>query len=955
MTNKLESALRAAIEGEVRFGDGDRALYATDSSNYRMVPIGVVIPLHIDDVIETVRLAREFDVPILSRGGGTSLAGQCCNHAVVMDFSKHINHVLEVNPAKRLARVQPGTNLDDLRALTERHGLTFGPDPATHNRNTLGGMIGNDSCGTHSVMAEFAGNGARTADNIEALEVLTYDGTRLVVGATSPEEFERICAEGGRKAEIYGALHELAARYGDAIRKGYPDIPRRVSGYNLPDLLPEKGFNVARALTGTESTCVTLLEATVKLIPSPRHRVVLALGFDSSYEAGDAVPFIREFRPIALEGLDDVLLNYMRRKSMFPAEIAMLPQGNGWLLVEFGGDSQEAAVQQARNLMSALKKQKDPPSMKLVEERSEQRRMWAVRENALGATAFPPGEADTWEGWEDSAVPVDKIGPYLRDLRALLDKHGYRCTLYGHFGQGCIHTRIDFDFRTTPGIENYRAFTQEAAELVCHKYGGSLSGEHGDGQSRGDLLPIMFGPEVLQAMREFKAIWDPRGRMNPGKLIDALPRTSHLRLGTHYAPKEVETHFAYPKDGGSFAHATLRCVGVGECRRQHGGVMCPSFQVTREEKHSTRGRAHLLFEMMEGDVVVEGWKSEAVKESLDLCLACKGCKSDCPVNVDMATYKAEFLSHYYRGRARPRSAYSFGLIDAWARLGSLAPGTVNFLTQTPGFRSIAQQVAGMPPQRSIPKFAERTFRSWFSERPRHLPHGQRVILWPDTFNDHFYPDTLAAAVDVLEFAGCEVVVPRSGLCCGRPLYDYGMLDRAKAYLHEILHELQDEIRAGTPMVGLEPSCVAVFRDELINLFPNDMDAVRLSDQTFTLGEFLQRYPVKLPQLKRRALLHGHCHHKSVMKLDSEVALLKQLGLQLEIPDSGCCGMAGSFGYEAEHYAISLKIGERALFPAVRGLPPGAETVAMGTSCRRQIADGTGLRARHLVEVLAEAL
>jgi FAD/FMN-containing dehydrogenase/Fe-S oxidoreductase len=888
---------------------------------------------------------------VLARGGGTSLAGQCCNVAVVLDFSKHLNRILDLDPQARRARVEPGVVLDDLRDAAEAHHLTFGPDPATHTHCTLGGMIGNNSCGVHSVMA------GKTDDNVEELEVLTYDGLRLRVGATSAEELARIVRSGGRRGEIYARLQALRDRYADLIRERYPDIPRRVSGYNLPALLPENGFHVARSLVGSEGTCVTVLEATVRLVPSPPARTLLVLGYPDVYAAADHVPEILEHGPIGLEGIDDVLVGNLRRKGERAEDLRLLPEGGGWLLVELGGDSREESDARARAVMAALQGRPDAPSMAVCDDPGQARRLWRIRESALAVTAHVPGEPPAWEGWEDSAVAPERLGSYLRELRRLLEKHGYACSLYGHFGQGCVHTRIDFDLVTEAGIRRFRAFVEEAADLVI-RFGGSLSGEHGDGQSRAELLPRMFGPELVAAFRELKSIWDPGGRMNPGKVVDPFRLDENLRLGTGYRPPRLRTHFQFPDDDGSLASATLRCVGVGACRKTASGTMCPSYRATREEMHSTRGRARLLFEMLAGDPLAGGWRDEHVKEALDLCLACKACKGECPVEVDLATYKAEFLSHYYSRRLRPRSAYAFGLIPWWARLASRAPRAANLVTQTPGLRQLAKLAAGIAPERSIPAFARSTFRKRFAARKSGNGNERRVLLWPDTFNDHFHPEVAEAAVAVLEGLGYRVEIPRRPLCCGRPLYDWGMLGLAKRQLRRILGELRHEIRAGTPIVALEPSCAAVFRDELVNLFPRDEDARRLSQQVFLLSEFLVREDVldRLPALRRRALLHGHCHQKALMPRDGEKEVLEAMGVDLEVLDSGCCGMAGAFGFEAgERYEVSVRCGERVLLPAVRQAPGDALIVADGFSCREQIAQGTGRGALHLAQVLQMAL
>jgi FAD/FMN-containing dehydrogenase/Fe-S oxidoreductase len=946
----LASELRKTLQGEVRFDDGSRALYATDSSNYRQVPIGVVLPKDADDVAATIATCRRFGAPLLPRGGGTSLAGQCCNVAVVLDFSKYMNRVLEVDPDKRIARVQPGTILDDLRHAAEQYHLTYGPDPSTHTHCTLGGMIGNNSCGVHSVMA------GMTSDNVETLDIVTYDGQRMRVGAAGEDELARLIAAGGRRGEIHARLHALVERYAPLIRERYPDIPRRVSGYNLVDLLPERGFHVGRGLVGSEGTCATVLEATVRLVESPPGRVVLLLGYPNVATAADHVPEVMAHGPVGLEGFDDLLVDLCRRRRLHPDGLDLLPDGGGWLLVEFGAETREAAAERARSVMETLGGRSGAPTMKLIEDPRQQRLIWLVRESGLGATAVAPDGRHNWEGWEDSAVAPEKFGAYLRDLRALMDRYDYGGSFYGHFGQGCLHTRINFDLESSAGIERFDAFLEDAGDLVIG-YGGSVSGEHGDGQARATLLPKMFGPELMQAFREFKAIWDPDGKMNPGKVIDAYRPDENLRLGTDYRPAEPRTRFQFPDDGGSLAHASLRCVGVGKCRRLDGGTMCPSFMVTREEMHSTRGRARLLFEMLQGDALRAGWRDEHVKEALDLCLACKGCKGDCPVKVDMATYKAEFLSHYYAGRIRPMSAYTMGLIYWWARLASLAPGLTNALLGAPALSGAAKAAAGIARGRHMPAFAPQTFKQWFHSRKPVNVGAPQVLLWADTFNNHFRPQTAIAAVEVLEAAGYQVLVPERSLCCGRPLYDFGMLDTAERLLRQILDALRPQIAAGIPVVGLEPSCVAVFRDELINLFPNDEDAQRLSRQAFLLSEFLERHATgyEPPKLARKALVHGHCHHKAVMGMGAQEKLLWKMGLDYTMPEAGCCGMAGSFGFEEDHYDVSIKVGERALLPAVRAADKDILIVADGFSCREQIAQTTDRRALHLAEVLRMGL
>jgi FAD/FMN-containing dehydrogenase/Fe-S oxidoreductase len=839
--------------------------------------------------------------------------------------------------------------LDTLRAAAEAHGLTFGPDPATHRHCTLGGMIGNNSCGVHSVTA------GRTEDNVHELDVLTYDGLRLRVGPTPNDALARILAGGGRRAEIYAGLRALADRYADLIRARYPDIPRRVSGYNLPALLPENGFDVARALVGTESTCAIVLEATVRLVDSPPFRALAVLGYPDIYAAADDVPFVLEAGPIALEAWEENLLAEFRRTGVHPEKLRLLPPGGGWLIVEFGGATRREAADRARALAARALARAQPPTAALYDDPGAEAFIWRIREWGLAAAAGAPGRGMRWEGWEDSAVAPARLGGYLRDLRALLDRYGYHADFYGHFGQGCVHMRIDFDLQTAAGLSAFRAFMQEAAALVV-RYGGSLSGEHGDGQARGELLPVMFGPELVQAFREFKAIWDPDHRLNPGKVVDAYRMDENLRLSV-YPRREPVTHFQFPADGGGFSRAALRCVGVGECRRPGGGTMCPSYMVTREERHSTRGRARLLFEMLSGDALHGGWRDEHVKEALDLCLACKGCRADCPARVDMATYKSEFLSHYYAGRLRPRAAYAMGLVHWWARLFGRAPGLANVLTQHEPTARWLKAVAGIAPQRRLPKLAARSFRSAFV-RPRPTrAAAPRVVLWTDTFNDHFHPETAQAAVGALTAAGWQVDIPARVLCCGRPLYDWGMLDLARAQLRAVLRAMRPEIEAGTPVVVLEPSCLAAFRDEMLNLLADDADAARFARQCLSLGEFLARSAsaAGLPRLHARAVVHGHCHQKAVIGLQGELAVLDRLGVAGEVLDSGCCGMAGAFGFEADKYEVSMQVGERVLLPAVRAAAPDVLVMADGFSCREQIAQATGRRPLHLAEVLALAL
>ncbi len=949
---ELERELKRVVRGEVRFDAGSRAMYASDASNYRQVPVGLVVPRDAEDVAAAVAACQKLGAPVLPRGAGTSLAGQSCNVAVVLDFTKYMNQILEIDTGRGFARVQPGIVLDTLRARAEQAHMTFAPDPSTHSRCTIGGMIGNNSCGTHSLL------GGKTVDNIVELNILLYDGTRMTVGATPEEELEAIVKEGGRRGEIYAKLRAIRDQNAGLIRAKFPRIPRRVSGYNLDELLPENGFQMARALVGTEGTCALVLEAKLKLIHSPHQRTLVGLGYPDAYQAADHVPEILEFHPIGLEGLEGGIVDGLAKKKA--TNLELLPEGRGLLLVEFGTDDAAESEAIARRMVERVGGLPGAPVARIYN-KAEAKAVWQLREAGPRASAFYPGAPAQWDGWDDSAVAPEKLGPYLRDLRALLDSFGYVGAFYGHFGHGCVHLRVSFDLRSENGVRRFLEFMDRAADLVI-SYGGSLSGEHGDGQSRASLLPKMFGPELMRAFAEFKAAWDPANGMNPHKVVDPYPIAENLRLGADYKPMRPATHFQYPEDDGSYVKAMERCIGLGMCRKSDTGGMCPSYMVTLEEEHSTRGRAHMLYELLQGEVVRGGWKDEQVKQALDLCLACKACKSECPANVDLATYKAEFLAHYYEGRGRPLFAEAFGKADRWLRVAGAAPWAANFLTHTPGFKHVLQGVLGLAPEREIPRLARQNFRSWARRNGgagRFVlgAHGREVLLWVDTFNDYFHPETLRAGMEALAGAGFRVTIPAQRVCCGRPLYDFGMLVEARAYLENVLRALAPQIDAGMPIVVLEPSCASVFRDELRNLMPEDARGARLASQTFLLSEFLERHApdYEPPRLERRVILHGHCHQKALMKMGHAEELLRKMGAQVESLDAGCCGMAGPFGYEKGKYAVSQAVGERVLLPAVRRAAEDAVIVSDGFSCREQIAAGTGRRAVHIAEAIRLAV
>ncbi|MBP2328625.1 FAD/FMN-containing dehydrogenase/Fe-S oxidoreductase [Kibdelosporangium banguiense] len=955
----LVTSLRERVDGEIRFDAGSRAAYSTDASNFRQMPIGVVIPRTPEAAVEAVAVAREFDAPVLSRGGGTSLAGQCTNTAIVIDWSKYCTRLESVDVNARTCVVQSGIVLDELSRQLADTGLRYGPEPATHMNCTIGGMIGNNSCGA---TAQRTG---KVVDNIARLEVLLYDGTRFWCGETTDDDYARIERRGDLRASVYRRLRHLRDTYADRIRERYPDIPRRMSGYNLDSLLPEHDFDVAGLLTGSESTLVTILRAELELVTVLNERTLVVLGFPDIYRAADAVPAILPHDPIALEGMDARLIRDEQIKHLNDKARGELPKGHAYLMVQFGASTKDEVEQQAQRLLDGIGESEHDPA--------HEDELWQVREAGLGATAHIPNHPDTFEGWEDSAVAPDRLGDYLRRLQGLYQEFGYADntgpSLYGHFGQGCVHTRIPFDLYTTNGVAAYRQFMQRAADLVA-EFGGSFSGEHGDGQSRGELLPRMFGADLVDAFGKLKAIFDPGDKMNPGKVVHPSPLDDHLRLGSSWAPAvDQRLHFHYPHDGGSFAEAANRCVGVGKCR-QHtnskGAVMCPSYQVTKDEEHSTRGRARLLFEMLDGhgdSPIQDGWRSGAVKDALDLCLSCKGCKADCPADVDMATYKAEFLAHHYQGRPwrRPRSDLSMGWLPTIAHAVSRLrlSRIVNAATHTPLLSTLAIALAGVE-KRQIPLFARESLQHWFHRRGSRPGHRGTAVLWPDTFTGFFHPHIGKAAVEVLEDAGWQVTMPARPLCCGLTWISTGQLTTAKRILTRTVRALARHVRAGGLVVGLEPSCTAVFRSDALDLFPGDHDVRRLHEQTVTLAELLTEHtdgyqppPVAVDQ----ALAQVHCHQHAIMGWDADRTLLRQAGVHIEQLESGCCGLADNFGFERGHLDVSKACAERVLLPRLRAAAPSTTVLADGFSCRTQIheLDSGGHKGVHLAELLAQAL
>ncbi|WP_129840888.1 FAD-binding and (Fe-S)-binding domain-containing protein [Streptomyces sp. RFCAC02] len=934
-TTELAAALRAAVRGGVDFSPAGRALTTMDASNHRRVPLGVVAPRDAADVAAALAVCRERGVPVVPRGGGTSIAGQATGTGVVLDFTRHMNAVVAVDAEAGTAVVQPGAVCDALRAAAAPHGLTFGPDPSTHSRCTLGGMIGNNACGSHSVAW------GTTADNVTRLDVLTYRGAaaRLERGGTGVPEPLRTAVEG------------LVTDRLALLRTGYPDLPRRISGYAVDELLPEKGRDWARAFTGSEGTLGVVTEATVRLVRAPGARALAVLGYADESAAAEAAPGLLGAGPLTVEGM---------AADLVPSEAARsaLPPGGAWLFVEAGGADAAEAAAGARALVRAAGG--SVTGSAVVTDPAAQRVLWRVREDASGTATRMPDGGEAWPGWEDCAVPPARLGPYLREFRGLLADHGLRGAPYGHFGDGCIHIRIDFDLLTPEGIARYREFGSDLADLVA-AHGGSLSGEHGDGLARAELLPRMYGDELVGVFGEFKDAWDPDGGLNPGVLARPDRMDENLRFtGLPRTPLPVA--FAYPQDGGDFSAAVRRCVGVAKCREVSAGgagqVMCPSFRATGDEAHSTRGRARLLHEMLLGEVVTDGWRSPEVRDALDLCLSCKGCRSDCPVGVDMATYKAEFLHHHYAGRRRPAAHYALGRLPAWLRLTAAlrAAPAANAAARVDVLAAVAKRFAGIAPERAVPPVAARPFTRWWRGAGGRFRSGRPVVLFPDTFTNYLSPEAGSAAAEVLSAAGLRPAVPPGAVCCGLTYVTTGQLDAARAVGRRTLGRLAPALDAGLPVTVLEPPCAAALRTDLPELLPDDPRAHRLADSVRTFAETIEEYAPgwEPPRVDRPVAGQTHCHQHAVLGDAADRRLRERAGLTGDLA-GGCCGLAGNFGFEKGHYDVSVACAEETLLPSVRSAAPGTVLLADGYSCRTQLDQLGGHRARHLAEVLADAL
>jgi FAD/FMN-containing dehydrogenase/Fe-S oxidoreductase len=903
-----------------------RSAHSSDASLYRVPPLLVARPRSAEDVATVIELCARHDVPLTPRGGGTSVAGNAVGPGLVLDFSRHLDRVLSVDPGTRTAVVQPGVIQADLQRAAAPYGLRFGPDPSTHTRCTIGGMIGNNACGSRTL-----GYG-RTSDNIAGLRAVAGTGAALDLppGGT------------GRDTAELAALRDLTAGSLALIRTEFGRFGRQVSGYAMEHLLPERRFDVARFLAGSEGTLAVVTEATLSLVTDPAHRVLVVLGYPDIAAAGDAAPGLLEHRPTACEGIDARIVDVVRRRRGEQA-VPPLPAGAAWLFVEVAGDDETEVRERARRVAGG------GDDALVVTDQARAAALWRIREDGAGLSGRSPAGLPAYAGWEDTAVPPAMLGRYLRDFEALMKDFGLTGLPYGHFGDGCLHIRLDVPLDRADGPASFRAFLTTAAGLVAG-YGGSLSGEHGDGRARSELLPLMYSAPAIDLFARVKAVFDPGDVLNPGVLVRPRPLDADLRVPAA-GPVREGLALAYRHDGGDFGQAVHRCTGVGKCRADNtatGGVMCPSYLATREEKDSTRGRARVLQEMVNGSAVAGGWRSPEVHEALDLCLSCKGCASDCPTGIDMAAYKSEMLYQSYRGRLRPAAHYSLGRLPFWARLAARMPRAVNAVLRVPALRRPALALAGVDRRRTLPAFAPRTFRSWF-EREHRPVEGKPVMLFVDTFTDHFAPEVGRATVAVLEAAGYAPRITAPGRCCALTYISTGQLDRAKTILGRTVADLAG---ADMPIVGMEPSCTAVLRSDALELL-DEAVAEPVARATRTLAELLSETPGwRPPRLDGKSVVaQPHCHHHAVMGWEQDARLLREAGAEVRRL-GGCCGLAGNFGMEKGHYEVSAAVAGHQLLPALHDAGPEAAVLADGFSCRTQIADLSARRGTHLAELLA---
>ena len=940
----LARELKGRIEGEVRFDRYSRLLYSTDASIYQVEPLGVVIPKHRDDIEQTIRLAAQAGVPVLPRGGGTSLAGQAVGEAVVLDLSKYMNRVLDLNMAERWVTVQPGVVQDGLGAYLKLHGARFGPDTATSDRATLGGMIGNNSAGAHSLVY------GKTVDNVLEVRTILADGTEAVFGPVWRQNLESKTKGDSLEARIYRTALSLAEEYRSEIEKLYPHIPRRVSGYNLDELLDPDEINLAKLIVGSEGTLATVIEAKLEVVPLPAATGLAVLHFDGLLPALETAVDALALEPSAVELVDHMVLELARKSLEYSRRLRFVegdPQA--LIIVEFFGESKSEVVSKLTELESRLGKRAQ--AVVRVLDPAEQANVWKVRKAALPLLLGLPGDHKPIAFVEDTAVAPEQLSDYIRRFNEILDDSQTVGAFYAHAGAGCLHIRPLINLKEGSEVQKMQRLAEDVSNLVV-EFGGAMSGEHGDGLARSQFNKKMFGPKLYEAFQKLKAAFDPQGIMNPGKVVDGPSMTENLRYGSSYQAIDLPTFFPYRKEGG-FARAVELCNGAGVCRKKLDGTMCPSYMVTQEEEHSTRGRANALRAVLDGRLAPEELTGKRLFEVMDLCISCKGCKAECPSNVDMARLKSEYLAIYYDTHPHPLRDRMFSSVEAVGRLGVAAAPLSNWITQNSWFRWALERWGGIDRRRTIPPFARQTFSDWFVKRePSTGRRRWRVVLFHDTFMNYNDPEIGVAATRLLEAAGFDVLlVPKR--CCGRPAISKGMLSEARSLARANVELLYPYVQQGCAIVGCEPSCLLSLRDEYPDLVPGP-ESEAIAKRSFLIEEFLPGLEIDFPSPPPKIMVHGHCHQKALSGTDPLVRFLEQTGSPVEIVDSGCCGMAGSFGYEREHFDISLEMAGRRLLPAVRQASPETVLAAPGTSCRHQIRDATGRRAYHPVEIVAHS-
>lgn len=923
-----------------------RAAYSSDASIFRRIPKAVLEPKSVEDIRDGIAVAKARGWSIISRGGGTSVAGNAIGTGLIIDTSRYFNRILDIDGDNRTATVEPGVVCDALRDAVAEHGLTYGPDPSTHSRCTIGGMVANNACGSHSVAYGTA------AENLVSVTIMLANGEEVTFDS-----------HGVSDENIDKQMHQLVDAHANLIDAELGRFPRQVSGYGLHYLLDKHGFDAAKAIAGTEGTVGVITKMTVKLVEVPKVKALAVLAFETVYDAASAAARLRLPGVATIEGMGGDLLDALRSKrgqekagGNLPGNRKGIPAG-GWIYCEVGGDTLDEAEALAETVAVSVR----TVDSVVVSEPKEMRELWRIREASAGVVTRLPDGGEAWPNWEDSAVPPENLADYLRDLYALMDKYSLRGIPFGHFGEGCVHVRISFDFGSAEGIEIFNKFMNEAAELVS-SYDGSLSGEHGDGRARSALLDRMYSEEMRALFKQFKNILDPDCLFNPGVLVDPDEVTDGLRMAPGQRTFELTPVHKFSHDRGSMVNAVNRCVGVSACRSEENS-MCPSFQITGDEVHSTRGRARLLSEMFRGESVADGYKSEEVLEALDLCLSCKACASECPVNVDMATYKSEFLHKHYKGKIRPMAHYMMGwlpLLGHIAHKVPLLPRIIDMSMRTPVLKTIIAKVGGLDTSRPLIRFAPSSLRKWHKKRSNNQA-TKTVVLWPDSFNASLDTSPATAAVEVLEALGFNVEIPQEFVCCGLTWHSTGQLDMTQRVLKQTAKVMKPYMDRGLTVIGIEPSCTTMLTGEATEL-SDDPAIHQLAKSTVSFAEFvapLIKEKVDSGEIKPAnisALTQVHCHEKSLGDPQHSAKLLDALGVSQSDIETGCCGLAGNWGFEKGHAEMSMALGERELFPKVRAASAeGSAVIADGFSCRTHIDQGTGFAPQHVAEIVRNVL